>query len=280
MEALTHPRWTRLMPDAFHECLEIKSEISRLRPEWIWAHKNTASQEKIRHDWTRLHGGFWDRARRDTHGERERIDVGGAIETARTAAREARKYGSSLHVDFRDAAFQTINVQFKTPIPGWTGEAVEFWRFDALANFFTAMHSSGHPYIDWLDGEINLRMVLQRAAELTHFWLHEVDKTRMPRHWLRSAFEFQQQFHKVTDGTPCDAQLGSYLVDVDLMLSADKNLVRMAKRCEREAPFTMAHSRAIPAGVDAVGAVMDALKEPEVGVPSNRSRAEPFCAVV
>ena len=66
---------------------------------------------------------------------------------------------------------------------------------------------------------------LLKSDALTHFWLHEVDSVHMPRQWLRTALYFLQRFHRVNDGTPADNQLGTYLFDVDLMLSADKNLV-------------------------------------------------------
>jgi hypothetical protein len=76
----------------------------------------------------------------------------------------------------------------------------------------------------------------------------------MPRHWLWWAFEFLQRHHRVTDGTPADAQFGSYLVEADLMLTADKVLVNIAERCRKDAPFTIADSRLVKAkeAVDAV----------------------------
>jgi len=124
------------------------------------------------------------------------------------------------------------------------------------------MSMPGHPYADWLEGEINLSMMMLQTPERTHFWLHEPDPVRMPRHWLRSAFEFQQQFHKITDGTPGDCQLGTYLVEVDLMLSADRNFVRFAERCRQEAPFLVGRSIVVPGGHLAIEAILTELAKP------------------
>ncbi|HEM8495065.1 TPA: hypothetical protein U2Q01_001519 [Burkholderia multivorans] len=105
-------------------------------------------------------------------------------------------------------------------------------------------------------------MMMLQKQERTRFWFHDVDPVRMPRHWLRSAFEFQQQFHKITDGTPGDCQLGTYLVDVDVMLSADKNFVRFAERCRLEAPFFVGSSVVVPGDRSAIEALLTELAKP------------------
>ena len=117
------------------------------------------------------------------------------------------------------------------------------------------MLEAGHPYVEWLRGEIDLELMLFDSTSLRRFWLQEVQSVNMPRHWLRWAFEFLQGMHKVSDGTPVDCQLGTYLLDVDLFVSADRVLVAIAERCKKDAPFQMARSARVPggsAGVDAV----------------------------
>lgn len=260
--AMTLSCWKRLMPDAYWESHEIRFEIGRLHPEWLNSSGDLAYQRMLRHDWSRSRGGFWDRARNDTHQESRRIDASGSMETSRDAARKARAHGLTMSATWRDTAFDAIKIAPIEAMPGWNGEPVDFWRLDAKENFARAMSLASHPYFDWLAGEVNLPMLMHQTGDLTRFWFHEVVAKHMPRHWLRSAFEFQQQFHKVTDGTPCDAQLGTYLVDVDVMLSADKNMVRFAERCRSEAPFALARSQLIPGGQTAIDALLDALSRP------------------
>jgi hypothetical protein len=102
------------------------------------------------------------------------------------------------------------------------------------------MQTAGHPSKDWLEGELDLQFMANQSEELTRFWLHEVDLLMMRRHWLRWAFEFLQRFRRVTDGTPVDIQLGTYLIDADLFVSADKVLIWIASRCRLDAPFVVA----------------------------------------
>jgi len=119
----------------------------------------------------------------------------------------------------------------------------------------------GHPTFDWIDGELNIELMLAQSASLVKFWLHDVDAQRMPRHWLRWAFEFLQRLHRVTGGTPVDAQLGTYLLDADLLLSADKILVNIAGRCRQDAPFPIAASKIVPSAAGAVASVLELLEE-------------------
>ena len=62
---LTENDWKRLMPEVFSECAEVKAEIIRLRPEWVIAKPNMREFNRVRYDWVRRTGGFWDRARRE-----------------------------------------------------------------------------------------------------------------------------------------------------------------------------------------------------------------------
>jgi hypothetical protein len=50
-------------------------------------------------------------------------------------------------------------------------------------------------------------------------------------------------------------------VDVDIFLSADKNLVRIAERCRLEAPFPVARAQLVPAA-DTVKQALETLSLP------------------
>lgn len=83
----------------------------------------------------------------------------------------------------------------------------------------------------------------------------------MPRFWLRWAFEHLRLFHKVTDGTPGDAQLATYLLEADVVVSADKNFLRITDAVRPYARFSMAKTKRVAA--EKRGGHRDA------GVPAN-----------
>jgi hypothetical protein len=70
------------------------------------------------------------------------------------------------------------------------------------------------------------------------------------------AFEFLQAFSKVTTGNPVDSQLSSHLLDVDVLVSADRNFVRFAEKCRVDAPFTLAEAELVPGSVNAVSELL------------------------
>lgn len=105
------------------------------------------------------------------------------------------------------------------------GEPVELWRLNALTAFQLAMSLDDHPYRDWLNREVSLDVMMVQSKELTRFWLCDADTQRMQRCWLRSAFEFQQRFHKITDGTQPIVHLARTLLTSTLCYPPTKTLL-------------------------------------------------------
>ncbi|MFM0217797.1 type II toxin-antitoxin system VapC family toxin [Paraburkholderia caledonica] len=262
VSAMTLPCWKRLMPEAFSEAEEIKTEVKRLQSDWLRLREDLTWYRRLQYDWTRSRGGFWDRARYDTARESQRADSSQSLDAARAEAREFREDALSMPGHWRGVPLGAVFVSLAHPMSGWDGNPVELWRVKAHSHFERVLDNPEHPYAEWLEGEVNLTMMKLHPRELTRFWLHDVDPMRMPRHWLRSAFEFLQQFHKITDGTPADGQIGTYLVDVDLMLSADKNFVRFAERCRCDAPFFVGRSALVPGGRSAIDVLLAELAKP------------------
>jgi hypothetical protein len=135
------------------------------------------------------------------------------MESARQAAIDARREFMSATPELQQGPLRAFVGTPQEPIPGWDGSKVAWWRLSALAAFEFAITWPSHPYDEWMRGEVDLDRVYLDRESLTHFWLHEVDEARMPRRWLRSAFDIQQRAAKVTDGNPVDNQLGTYLVN-------------------------------------------------------------------
>ena len=257
LSAMSLPLWKRIMPEAYSESEEVKAEVTRLRPEWLRQIPDPVAFNRFRHDWTRVRGGAWERIKKDV----ELLKLGDAATRAqaRTQAQELRADALDWPASWRDSPLTAVSMRPSFSIRGWDSTPFEPWRFDAMNAFRTSMSTEGHPAVDWLEGVIDLQLMLFQLPSLTRFWLGDVETRRMPRHWLRWAFEFLQRQHKVSDGTPVDTQIGTYLVDADVMLSADKVFVRIATRVKEDAPFPLAQSRVVPGGAAAVEKVLEVL---------------------
>jgi len=266
LSVVTDPRWTRLMPEAFNECAEVKREIQRLRPEWIIAAPKLAEVNRLRYDWVRRTGGFWGRARtgalplvsdESVRGDREsRLAREESYRIRQRVATNGRPAGGDTHLEH--VAYIPAN-----GTPGWNGNPVHYWRMPSLRFFRAELLIYASPVREWLDSEVDVVAMLGDAASMNRLWLHEMDPTAVPRQWLRGAFEFLQAWHKVTDGTPGDARLATHLVEVDWLVSADKNFVRFAERCRSEAPFPTAQAHRVAggrAGVDALLTLISDMK--------------------
>lgn len=262
IKLLTSERWTRLMPEAHSESVELLAEMRRLRPEWLLSEPNLNRFYAHRRDWMRKRHGFWHRARNQTVHEAQHLKTleCPVLDTAREHARAARKnmYGSDFP---ENAPLDDLRAILPHPRPGWDGDKVEVWRL-------TGWHSAtqfgfadpNHPYRDWLFPYIDATLIALQPASWFRFWLYEIDAKAMPRFWLRWAFEHLQQFAKFTPGTPADAQLATYLPEADLIVSGDKNLLRMVDRCAHFAPCKIAGAVPIDAS-NPISSLAAALEE-------------------
>lgn len=259
VDALTLPHWRRLMPEAYSESMEVIAEIRRVRPDWMRDKPDKTLFNRLRYDWRASKGGFWYRARHETERERALVANPSLLTQAQAQARAAREEAKSFPRELERASFRTLRGAFGED-SGESGR-LEFepWRYTSMVAWMQGMHFPGHPYQDWLNPFVITAFLAYSSPSLEMFWLRDVGTSAMPRNWLRFVFEYQQRFHRVTAGTPGDAQLGTYLVDADVMFSADKNFVRFAERASAEAPFAVARSVLVPAGAAAVEAVLAAL---------------------
>jgi hypothetical protein len=254
LTAMTKPAWKRLMPEAYWEAEELKGEVRRLRPEWLRPSPDLMLFRRVKHDWVRAKGGVWDRIGQEAHLLQQHDAE--MLDRAREQAYALREDARNLPTTWESTPLSMTLCKLSVDTPGWNGSPVEPWRIDALNVFTVAINTVGHPSKDWLAGELDFQFMMFQSEQLTRFWLHEVDLLSMRRHWLRWAFEFLQRLRRVTDGTPVDAQLGTYLIDTDLLVSADKNLIWMASRCQIDAPFTVATPVKVPAGEGAADEVI------------------------
>jgi hypothetical protein len=257
--------WARLMPESYAECAEVKAEIQRLRPEWLLPNPRLAEVNRLRYDWVRRTGGFWDRAGQDVapletdeskRGDRE-------LRLAREESYNIRKRLSTLKAQAGETHLQNVAGVPNNGTPGWDGSPVPYWRVPSLHFFRSELLIFASPVREWLDSEIDVAAMLTNLTSMNRLWLHEMNSKAVPRQWLRGAFEFLQAWHKVTDGTPNDSRLATHLMEVDRFITADRNFARFAERCSVEAPFPTAVAYRVPgsrAGVDETLSIVAAAK--------------------
>lgn len=254
LKLVTRAEWVRLMPESYTESAEVKAEIARLRPEWLLRNPKLVEVNRLRYDWVRRAGGFWERARDDVSpvetDEGQRADR--ETQLARDESYGIRKRISEQKTQAGETHLQYVAGMPKAGTPGWTGEPVDYWRVPSLHFFRSELLVYASPFREWLDSEVDVAAMLMEPASMNRLWLHDMNASAVPRQWLRGAFEFLQAWHKVTDGTPGDSRLATHLAEADLFLSADKNFVRFADRCNAEAPFQTAQAVRVPAGRDGV----------------------------
>jgi hypothetical protein len=257
---MTLTRWQRLMPEAFTECQEVISEIRRVRAEWLRPTPDKNMQMRHRYDWTRSRGGFWSRVRDNPDMVAKHIaDMDrGMLDRARAESQDRRREfrGSSWS---EGVPLSTICSRPLSPVPGWRGDDVEAWRFDSWSSMTSARQVTDHPYSDWMSPIVDLSRPILDNVSWLQFWFYDVEMKKMPRLWLRWAVQFMQRFRRVTDGTPCDAQLATYLPDADVVVSADKALLHIVDKCRPYAPCPLPGTLLIPAGADGVAILLRAL---------------------
>jgi hypothetical protein len=258
LKLLARRTWKRLMPEAFLEAQEIKTAIRRYRPEWLIRSPDLTEVNTLELDWMRDEGGFWSRAEEDIpppltteslRGERE-------LDLARQESQEIRK-----RVLQRKQALGSISLREaygvpQSDLPGWQGKPVEYWRVPSLYHIQTELAVYASPYREWLDSEIDVAAIAASPESLTKLWYYEITPKDTPRQWVRGAFEFLQAFHKATTGNPADSQLSSHLLDVDVLVSADRNFVRFAEKCRADAAFAVAQAQLVAGGVNAVSELL------------------------
>lgn len=254
LQVATRCEWKRLMPDAYNESQELKAEILRLRPQWVRQSPSLKEVHRLRYDWVKRKGGYWDRARQDISEPDTNESLRGESEL-RLAREQSRSIRQRVHKSGAQGGNTPLQDVAYIPTEGtrgWTGKPVEYWRMPSLAIARAELQIYASPYREWLDSEVDVLTMLYEEASMNRLWLHELDPSRVPRQWLRGAFEFLQAWSKVTDGNPADSAFAGYLVDADFVLSADQNFVRFAKRCHSEAPFLTARAQVTSSGATGV----------------------------
>ena len=247
VDVITLPHWKRLMPETFSETKEILAEVRRLRPDWLRTTPNRGEYMRIFHDWRSRKGGMWLRARETPSREAGFIDqLGGAdLQTARGEAQRIRKEVNEMSIK-KPPPLDKVYSTPPVPFLGWKGDNIAAWRYAAFLSVTPCLNDPEHPYTTWLDADVDVSAMLSDSAGWVSFWFYDVDLHAVPRCWLRWAFGYLQAFRKVTDGTPCDTQLATYLPDADIVLSSDGGFIDRIEECRKYAPCVLPIAERLP----------------------------------
>lgn len=259
-KAIAKQDWARLMPEAYSEAADVRTEIQRLRPAWLRTHPDLSHFHKNRADWQ---GGFWWRVRRDPNAVARHIGVLGddRLEQARMQSKssreDARKHGHTIDT-FKWNAAEAV---FAGPTPGWDGQPFEAWRSQSVAVWWEGLILGRSATVqDWLAPWLDVPEIRRDQASWTRFWTREASVRAVPREWIRWAMAEIQATRAWSPGTPGDNQIATYLVDVDVAVSTDKVFVDLADRMRAHSPVPIAEVRRSPAGAEAlayVGALIE-----------------------
>ena len=151
-----------------------------------------------------------------------------------------------------------LNGIMATPITakGTTlGPRTDAWRA-ASHIYYSLMLAKSGAHNDWLSPFVDIRSAL-RDPYWRDFWLVDVEAERLPRAWIRWALKLLHSLRRVNDGTPCDTQLGTYLVSCTHFVTADQRYADVIEKCRDKAPIHIARVVRIPAGVKGVDALIE-----------------------
>ena len=260
LKLLTNHRFIRLMPEAYSESMEILHAIIRLRPDWFREKPNMLFLARLEKDWTRTRGGFWVECARNPDKMAHFVDYaeGELSEALDQQYRQARK--SLVGTDWkRNIAMDKTVANFVGPVPGWRGDSVEMWRAVSLTKLTYGLSRVGSPYRDWIAPFVEVDDGLLTSPAWGEFWLYLVDKTALPRQWLRWAHSYSQMFRKVTPGSAGDTQLFSYFIETDLVITADKALLEILDECRPYAPCALPAGKLVPSGKQGVIELLEVL---------------------
>lgn len=259
-KAMTEGAWTRLMPEAYTEAMELHQAIAKHRPEWLQSAPDLRQWNRLQSDWKH---GWWQRARHDVAGEAERISMDrGRLSAARAASAYLRQDAKDNGMTFEkiDLNQQT---EFQMQWDGWDGLPFDAWRAEGMLNWweelFPRRYSS--PYFDWMAPFLKFDLIATQKAEWISFWTREVSETELPLQWIRWALNHVQRTRKTSPGTAVDNQIGVYMPECDVFVSADKVLVGCIDMIRDLSPVELARCRLISGGAPAVPELLDAIDE-------------------
>jgi hypothetical protein len=260
---LTLQWWKRLMPEAYREAFEVAAEIGRLHPDWMRKQADHRFHDLLKRDWL---SGWWRRVRQHPGNEARCLSEveGTQVAAAREEAQTLRKLLSQSKIGFDTVDLRSLQAGLSENKP-----RSHWWRIENCDYYWRQLFLEQSPFCQWIHGTVDIRRVRAEGPEWQRMWLSETDEVRLPCAWLRSAMNILQALRKQSDGTPCDNQLGIYLLDSDVFVTADRIMAAIIRKMRPCSPVPMAEVMQVPGGPAGVTQTMDMLRDMR---PCNISR--------
>ena len=170
VKAICRSRWVRMMPEAFEESEDFKTEIGRLRPQWLLHGVDRSMFNSLYNDWKGPRG-VWRRARVDPSLASTvlRAVEGNDLERGRSESHELRAQIGGI-TTFEKVKLDRWTSTFPLNPPGWDGSPVETWRAEALRFYITALlvpdGGQSPATREWLESWINLPSIRNNLSSL------------------------------------------------------------------------------------------------------------------
>jgi hypothetical protein len=249
LEIQTRKIWYRLMPEGFFLAQELVDSVSRFCPQFLLEKPNVQKRRSLIASWRDSNKSWWSQAQK--HPDKlftklhSRADYK-MLELARIQKADFRSQVASSKTNIVGNK-SLIDIKM-TMSAGSRERELDFWRWHSKDWWETSLTALGNsPFRQWLSCDVKIGELLN-SPSWRKLWWHQAEIKDMPRHWLMSSFYLLQGDQKVTPGTPVDQTLSVHALDVDLIVTADKNFAKMMERCKFDAPFKCASCVQISAG--------------------------------
>jgi hypothetical protein len=235
------------MPEAYVECAELVEVLRKRRPAWIVEAPPAHAIETWELNYDDWQVGFWARAREAPARQAGYNDQLGRhrIALAKQQVAEARSDARQRllipveRISLDDPELNDVTVR----LPDGEAISAKAWQVGAANHFSIELQGLlGEPqtFLDWLEPFVKLDRLSDASAWLG-FWA-ELSPRETPTQWLAWAAGVLASYVKVNDGTVFDVQLCTYLSAADVLVTADRNLHRIANVMASFAPFPIATS--------------------------------------
>ena len=255
IKLITNKNFTRLMPEAYSESMDLLAEVGRIRPQWLKTNPDIESFNKVYRFWTKKYSGKWHKITNNPvkeskflrYIEGDKLKLGKeALILQREDFKRLAKEGSLtshnsasmdkwfLTPDERSFFKQNEDVQ----VGLWRSTSERIWA-GRLSNNMTSTLGE-NTFLQWLSPFLDVSKIPNYPNYFTNddwisFWYSEVKREALPREWVRWSFGFAQAFRKPTGGSLGDQQLSSHFTETDVIVTADK---AMLQKLEEIRPFT------------------------------------------